>query len=61
MTVTNNGKSVAFTSKASGLGSLSVKGTKPPETTSSDSSGNASSASADTQSTESADQATGEE
>lgn len=61
VTVTNNGKSVAFTSKASGLGSLSVKGTKPPETTSSDSSGNASSASADTQSTESADQATGEE
>lgn len=33
VTVTNNGKAVSFTSKASGLGSLSVKGTKPPETT----------------------------
>lgn len=33
VTVTNNGQAVQFTSKASGLGSLSVKGTKPPETT----------------------------
>ena len=30
VTVTNNGQAVQFTSKASGLGSLSVKGTKPP-------------------------------
>lgn len=33
VTVTNNGQAVQFTSKASGLGSLSVKGTKPPEAT----------------------------
>lgn len=33
VSVTNNGQTVQFTSKASGLGSLSVKGTKPPETT----------------------------
>ena len=33
VTVTKNGESVSFTSKASGLGSLSVKGTKAPETT----------------------------
>lgn len=33
VTVTNNGQAVSFTSKASGLGSLTVKGTKPPETT----------------------------
>lgn len=33
VTVTNNGQSVSFTSKASGLGSLTVKGTKPPEST----------------------------
>lgn len=36
VTVTNNGANVSFTSKASGLGSLSVKGTKPPETTTDD-------------------------
>ena len=33
VTVTKNGESVSFTSRASGLGSLSVKGTKAPETT----------------------------
>lgn len=33
VTVTNNGANVAFTSKSSGMGQLSVKGTKPPETT----------------------------
>lgn len=33
VSVTNNGASVSFTSKASGLGSLSIKGTKPPKTT----------------------------
>ncbi len=33
VTVTKNGESVSFTSKASGLGSLSIKGTKAPETT----------------------------
>ncbi len=33
VTVTNNGQAVSFTSKASGLGSLTVKGTKPPENT----------------------------
>lgn len=32
VTVTKNGESVSFTSRASGLGSLSVKGTKAPET-----------------------------
>ncbi len=37
VTVTKNGEAVSFTSKASGLGSLSIKGTKPPETTSEDS------------------------
>lgn len=34
VTVTKNGASVPFNSKASGLGSLSIKGTKPPEKTS---------------------------
>ena len=38
VSVTKNGESVTFTSKASGLGSLSVKGTKAPETTADDSS-----------------------
>lgn len=31
VTVTKNGTNESFTSKASGLGSLSIKGTKPPE------------------------------
>ncbi len=59
VTVTNNGKSVAFTSKASGLGSLSVKGTKPPETPTTDSTD--SSSTADAQSADAADQAVVEE
>lgn len=59
VTVTNNGKSVAFTSKASGLGSLSVKGTKPPETTTADSTDGSSTA--DAQSADTADQAAAEE
>jgi hypothetical protein len=50
VSVTKNGESVSFTSKASGLGSLSVKGTKAPETTTDDSSSTA--ANADSQSTE---------
>lgn len=49
VSVTKNGESVSFTSKASGLGSLSVKGTKAPETTTEDSS---SSGQADSQSAE---------
>ena len=50
VSVTKNGESVSFTSKASGLGSLSVKGTKAPETTTEDSS--SSSGQADSQSAE---------
>lgn len=52
VTVTNNGQAVQFTSKASGLGSLSVKGTKPPETTDAKDGDGAQSADADAQSAE---------
>lgn len=59
VTVTKNGESVSFTSKASGLGSLSVKGTKAPETTDDSSKGE----NADDSSTaaDSGDDASGEE
>ena len=52
VTVTNNGQAVQFTSKASGLGSLSVKGTKPPETTDAKDGDKAQSADTDAQSAE---------
>lgn len=52
VTVTNNGQAVQFTSKASGLGSLSVKGTKPPETTGAKDGDKAQSADTDAQSAE---------
>lgn len=52
VTVTNNGQAVQFTSKASGLGSLSVKGTKPPEATDAKDGDKAQSADSDAQSAE---------
>lgn len=54
VTVTNNGQAVQFTSKASGLGSLSVKGTKPPETSDAKDGDKAQATDADSQSAEGA-------